>query len=240
MIPLNARIQRTVHFSEIAKPLRERREHRTVENELALPGSDGEHLLQEQYGRRENAAAFYRHQVLDYLNPAMQTFIAREGMMFIGTADKHGEADCSFRAGPAGFVRVLDDTTLAYPEYRGNGVIASLGNISENPHIGLLFVDFTKDKIGLHVNGRARIVENQEFVEDPSTPETIRLEIARGGGRRPERWVVVSVAEAYVHCSKHIPLMQKIDTDIAWGTDDLRAKGGDYFKSKLSARRAPK
>jgi uncharacterized protein len=62
---------------------------------------------------------------------------------------------------------VLDEKTLAYPEYRGNGVMSSLGNISENPHVGLLFVDFT-DKIGLHVNGRARIVENDEFLRDAS------------------------------------------------------------------------
>jgi predicted pyridoxine 5'-phosphate oxidase superfamily flavin-nucleotide-binding protein len=202
--------------------------------QVALPGSDGEHELQEKCNTTPRARAFYQHQVLSYLNPSMQAFIIQQEMMFVGTADRHGEADTSFRAGLAGFVHVLDEKTLAYPEYRGNGVMSSLGNISENPHVGLLFVDFTGDKIGLHVNGRARIVENEEFLVSLSTPEAIRTEMGAAAGRRPERWVVVSVLEAYVHCSKHIPRMQKITEEIRWGTDDLRAKGGNYFKAKES------
>src|SRR5947208_13162947 len=111
------------------------------------PGSHGEHDLQERYGTRSRAEAFYKHQVLSYLNPQMRTFIAPQEMFFLSTADGHGECDVSFRAGEAGFVHVLDEKTLVYPEYRGNGVMASLGNIAENPHAGLLFVDFLRDKI---------------------------------------------------------------------------------------------
>jgi predicted pyridoxine 5'-phosphate oxidase superfamily flavin-nucleotide-binding protein len=202
---------------------------------VALPGSDGEHELQERYETALRAQAFYRNQVLGYLNSLMQTFLAKQEMMFVGTADRHGEADTSFRAGLPGFVRVLDEKTLAYPEYRGNGVMSSLGNISENPHVGLLFVDFT-EKIGLHVNGRARIVENDEFLRDTAASEPIREDIPAATGRGPERWVVVSVMEAYIHCSKHIPRTQKIDEEIHWGTDDAQAKGGDYFRAKTSPR----
>jgi predicted pyridoxine 5'-phosphate oxidase superfamily flavin-nucleotide-binding protein len=110
--------------------------------------------LQALYGRTGSALAFYRNQVLDYLNSAMQVFIARQEMMFVATADRHGEADASFRAGTQGFVRVLDERTVAYPEYQGNGVMASLGNLSENSHLGILFIDFTGDKIGLDVFAR--------------------------------------------------------------------------------------
>ncbi len=202
---------------------------------VALPGSDGEHELQEKHNTASRANAFYRHQVLGYLNPLMQAFVTKQEMMFVGTADRHGEADTSFRAGLAGFIRVLDQKTLAYPEYRGNGVMSSLGNIAENPHVGLLFVDFA-DKIGLHVNGRARIVENDEFLRVVSASEPVREDIPPATGRGPERWVVVSVLEAYIHCSKHIPRMQKINEEIQWGTDDARAKGGDYFKAKTSPR----
>ena len=202
---------------------------------VALPGSDGEHELQEKHNTASRANAFYRHQVLGYLNPLMQAFVTKQEMMFVGTADGHGEADTSFRAGLAGFIRVLDQKTLAYPEYRGNGVMSSLGNIAENPHVGLLFVDFA-DKIGLHVNGRARIVENDEFLRVVSASEPVGEDIPPATGRSPERWVVVSVLEAYIHCSKHIPRMQKINEEIQWGTDDVRAKGGDYFKAKTSPR----
>ena len=200
-----------------------------------LPGSDGEHELQEKWNTAPRANAFYRNQVLGYLNSSMQAFVSKQEMMFVGTADKHGETDTSFRAGLPGFVRVLDENTLAYPEYRGNGVMSSLGNISENPHVGLLFVDFT-EKIGLHVNGRARIVENDEFLRDTAASEPIREDIPVAKGRGPERWVVVSVMEAYIHCSKHIPRLQKIDEEIHWGTDDAQAKGGDYFRAKTSSR----
>ena len=86
---------------------------------VALPGSDGEHGLQEKWNTTPRAHAFYRHQVLDYLNPSMQAFVIKQEMMFVGTADGHGEADTSFRAGLAGFIRLLDEKTLAYPEYRG-------------------------------------------------------------------------------------------------------------------------
>ena len=202
---------------------------------VALTGSDGEHELQEKYDSASRAQAFYRNQVLGYLNSLMQTFVSKQEMMFVGTADKHGEADTSFRAGLPGFVRVLDEKTLAYPEYRGNGVLSSLGNISENPHVGLLFVDFT-EQIGLHVNGRAQIVADDEFLRDTAAPEPVREDIPATKGRGPERWVVVSVVEAYIHCAKHIPRMRKIDEEIDWGTDDVRAKGGDYFGAKTSPR----
>ncbi len=88
-------------------------------------GSCGEHDLQERYGNRKRADAFYKHQMLSYLNPQMRTFIARQEMFFLSTADGHGECDVSFRAGEAGFVHVLDEKILVYPEYRGNGVMAS-------------------------------------------------------------------------------------------------------------------
>ncbi len=218
------------------RPDRNYSEHRNDLGARLLPGSDGEHRLQEVYGRTGSALAFYRNQVLDHLNSAMQVFIARQEMLFVATADRHGEADASFRAGTPGFVRVLDERTVAYPEYRGNGVMASLGNLSENPHLGILFIDFTGDKIGLHVNGRARIIENEELLKDASTPEVLRADTQVTNGPRPERWVLVSVVEAYVHCAKHIPRMRKLDKAVQWGTDDVRAKGGDYFAAKSSRR----
>ncbi|HEV3464693.1 MAG TPA: pyridoxamine 5'-phosphate oxidase family protein [Actinomycetota bacterium] len=188
---------------------------------IPLPGSSGEHELQRQHQTQERANRFYRQQVLERLNERMIQFIGRQEMVWIATADAHGECDCSFRAGPPGFVQVLDDRTLRYPEYRGNGVMASLGNILENPHVGMVFLDFDRERIGLHVNGTARIIE------------------AGGNGVRPrvERWVEVRVEEAYIHCRKHLPhLVKAVDQGRAWGTDDVRAKGGDYFGASCEPR----
>ncbi|GAB3437706.1 hypothetical protein GCM10027436_17820 [Actinophytocola sediminis] len=154
----------------------------------------------------------------------MITFVGRMEMAFVGTADAAGECDSTFRAGPPGFLHVIDDRRLAYPEYRGNGVLASLGNISENPHIALLMIDFVDDLIGLHVNGRAAVVDDAVLrAECPGLP----AELDRN--RTPERWVVVQVEEAYVHCRKHIPRLRPVPRTRDWGTDDVRRKGGDYF-----------
>jgi NAD(P)H-nitrite reductase large subunit/predicted pyridoxine 5'-phosphate oxidase superfamily flavin-nucleotide-binding protein len=209
-----------------------------------LPGSEGEHELQAKYGKSMQALAFYKHRVLEHLNPEMREFIARQEMMFVGTADSHGNADASFRAGHANFVKVLDERTLAYPEFRGNGVMSSMGNISENPHVGLMFIDFAQDRIGLHVNGSARIVEHAEFLSfasersaaDAVLSDSILKDLIGKDPGNLERWVIVSVEEAYMHCSKHIPQMRKVVQEVQWGTDDARAKGGDYFKADKAAK----
>lgn len=198
------------------------------------PGSVGEHALQCAYGSSERADRFYAEQVRDRLLPAMIAFVRRMEMMFVASSDAGGECDASLRAGPVGFIQVLDARTLAYPEYRGNGVHASLGNISENGHVGLLMVDFVEDMIGLHVNGAAQIVSDEEFrTAHPAVPAD------PSRGRRAERWVVVHVEEAYIHCRKHIPRMARITQMREWGTDDPARKGGDYFAAKGTPRTAP-
>jgi predicted pyridoxine 5'-phosphate oxidase superfamily flavin-nucleotide-binding protein len=199
------------------------------------PGSQGEHELQERYGNIKRANAFYDNQVLDYLTPEMREFVQRMEMAFIATADEHGECDNSFRAGPPGFVRVLDEKTVMWPEYKGNGVMASMGNLQGNPYVGILMVDFFETAVGLHLNGHARVVENSAieafstlfdrlpfataFVESPDVKKT------------PERWVVVTIDEAYVHCSKHIPMLAKAAPEAEAGR-----RAGDVFKAKNGER----
>ena len=197
-----------------------------------LPGSDGEHELQERYGTAKRARGFYAKQMLGHLNAEMREFIARQEMVFVSTADENGECDCSLRCGEPGFVRLLDSTHLVYPEYRGNGVMASLGNISSNGHIGMFFADFFSSTVGLHVNGKASAIENDELLSRDNLPKEVLADLEVTGGRSPERWVEVEVEEAYIHCSKHIPLLKKLDKDVDWGTDDEVKKGGDFFNAK--------
>ena len=182
------------------------------------PGSAGEHHLQTSFGTTERADRFYADQLLDHLNDRMIEFVGRQDMAFIATADAAGECDSTFRAGTPGFIQVIDERTVAYPEYRGNGVLASLGNISENPHVAILLIDFVSDLIGLHINGTAEIVGNTAG-DSPV-------------GRTPERWVLVHVEEAYIHCRKHIPRMVPAPRQRAWGTDNPLTKGGDFFAAK--------
>jgi truncated hemoglobin YjbI/predicted pyridoxine 5'-phosphate oxidase superfamily flavin-nucleotide-binding protein len=196
-----------------------------------VPGSDGEHYLQKKYETEDRANAFYNAQVLDYLAPKMQEFVEKQEFMFVSTADRHGECDCTSKFGTAGFIRVLSDKYIIYPERRGNGVFANLGNITENPHIGLLIIDFFQDTIGLHINGKVRVVEHEEMLEyQENLPQSILDEISLEGPKCPERWIMVEIEEAYVQCSKHIPLLKKEDKRIDWGTDSAAAKKVDYFQ----------
>lgn len=189
--------------------------------------SQGERDLQEKHGTERRADAFYSNQMIDYLNEDMQQYLLRQTFLFIATSDKNGNCDSSFKAGEQGFIHVIDDKRLMYPEYRGNGVMASLGNILENQHIGLLLIDFFDDQIGLHINGAAEIVENEHI-------HNIAPDVTDD---RAERWVVVTVHEAYIHCSKHIPHLVDTKNLRAWGTDDTAKKGGDYFKVKQSNKK---
>lgn len=200
------------------------------------PGSSGEHALQDRYGTFKRAAAFYDKQMLNHVNPLMREYLARQEMVFVSTSDAHGECDASFRAGPPGFVRVLDPYTVIYPEYKGNGVMASLGNMAENPHVGLLFVDFFHSGVGLHINGRAHIVDHRSV--EAFLPMLLRSsgietlwDVVPDKKKTPERWVVVQIIEAYIHCSKHIPILAHLpgDAGVAPGS-------GDFFKAKDADR----
>jgi uncharacterized protein len=194
------------------------------------PGSQGERELQKKHNTSNSANSFYNSQVLDFLNPEMQKFIENQEMVFLSTSDSKGECDASFRAGPRGFTKVLDNKTLIFPEFKGNGVMASLGNISENPQIGLMFIDFFQSSIGLHVNGKAEIITEREASKLINPLD--QAEAEKDGQHKTKLWIKVELDEAYIHCSKHIPRLQKKDKTIHWGTDDEKLKGGDFFNTK--------
>ena len=191
------------------------------------PGSDGEHELQRELGTAARADRFYDDQVRDHLNPQMRDFVRRQQMFFLATSDASGACDSTLRAGPPGFLEVLDGSTVAWPEFRGNGVMASLGNISENPHVGILMVDFVRDTVGLHVNGTARLME-------PAAAAQAGLESRSPAGRGVRFWVVVDVDEAYIHCSKHIPRFAELPAEDAASV--RRAKTADYFGTAAERR----
>ena len=194
----------------------------------------GEKELQSRMETSDRAELFYKRQMRDSLTERMMELIGRQEMMFVATSDAEGKCDCTPRFGNGGFALTVNDRTLMWPEFRGNGVYASLGNIIENPHVGLVFVDFFDTTVGLHVNGRAESYTEAElpaavrqFLEE-TNPQTVT---------DVERWVVVDVDEAYIHCSKHVPKLQKQDKPIDWGTDDPVAKSDSYF---LPSAPAPK
>src|SRR5262245_11470512 len=97
----------------------------------------------------------------DRLTDKERAFIERQDMFFLATADAEGRPNCSYKGGDPGFVRVLDERTVAFPSWDGNGMYLSAGNVLENPHVGMLFIDFERQN-RLRLNGVASV-----RVEDP-------------------------------------------------------------------------
>jgi uncharacterized protein len=145
--------------------------------------------------------------------------ILRAEMFVIATADRHGETDCSLRAGPSGFIKIRDGKIL-YPEYRGNGVLASLGNITENPEVALYIFNFCSvDEQTIFIKGIAKILE-----------EDLSSSIDNIAKRAIEYWIEIEPIEIQVRQEKSRPLYQKIEGwKVHWGTDDDRTKKTGYF-----------
>lgn len=187
----------------------------------------GENEIQSQLNSESRAQKFYKNQMQQSLSDRMISLIQKLDMVFISTSDKQGNCDCSPRFGQKGFVQILDSQTLVYPEFRGNGVFASLGNIFENPHIGMVFIDFFETTVGLHVNGRVDLFSEQTLPEVYNK----KLNSPLPPGIKVEQWVVIHIDEAYIHCSKHVPLLKKQHKNIKWGTDSPKEKSEGYFKT---------
>jgi uncharacterized protein len=104
-----------------------------------------------------------------------RAFIERCDMVFVATADAEGRPNCSYKGGEPGFVRVLDERTIALPNYDGNGMYLTMGNTLVNPHVGLLFINFEERK-RLRLNGFASIDENDPLLaEYPQAQFVVRV-----------------------------------------------------------------
>ncbi|MFI6584827.1 MSMEG_1061 family FMN-dependent PPOX-type flavoprotein [Embleya sp. NPDC050493] len=128
--------------------------------------------------------------ILDRIDEHFHRFIAHSPFLALATADAAGRADCSPRGDYPGFVKVLDEHTLAIPDRPGNKIADSFRNLAENDGIGLLFL-IPGLRETLRVNGRAYPTDEPDVLT--------RMQIE---GREAELAIVVEVAEAYFHCGR--------------------------------------
>ena len=128
---------------------------------------DGNRRLQDRFDTRRLADRLDEKFLSEpVIGPDDRAFIERMDMFFLATADADGHPQCSYKGGDPGFVRVLDEHTVAFPNYDGNGMYLSMGNLAVNPHVGLLFVDFTAQRPSrLRLNGEASVDERDPLVE---------------------------------------------------------------------------
>jgi len=129
---------------------------------------DGSRELQDRFDTRRLADRIDERLVSDTIDADDRAFIEARDMFFIATADAEGRPQCSYKGGAPGFVRVLDERTIAFPIYDGNGMYLTAGNALVNPHVGLLFIDFEGRK-RMRLNGIASVADDDELL--PEYPE---------------------------------------------------------------------
>ena len=123
----------------------------------------GHRELQDRFETRALADRLQEVTVRTALTGEDAAFIAARDMLFLATADADGHPTCSYKGGDPGFVRVLTPGELAWPDWDGNGMFRSLGNLAVNPHVGLLFVDLGSPR-RLRVEGRAALDDDAALV----------------------------------------------------------------------------
>jgi uncharacterized protein len=144
--------------------------------------------FQDRFGTRRLADRIDERLVSDVIDARDRAFIEARDMFFLATVDAAGHASCSYKGGDPGFVRVLDERTIAFPSFDGNGMYLSLGAVAETGEVGLLFIDF-EGQTRLRLNGRATVA-----ADDPLLAAW------------PEAQLVVRVAvrEVFPNCPRYI------------------------------------
>jgi len=131
----------------------------------------------------------------DRVTPELAAFIAEQDTAFLGTATAAGAPYIQHRGGPKGFIKVLDEKTLGFADYRGNRQYITLGNLSENDRAFLFLIDFSRRQ-RIKLWGRARVVEDDDAL--------VEKLFDRGYKARPERVILFTIEAWNANCSQHI------------------------------------
>ena len=157
---------------------------------------DGNRRLQDRFDSRRIADRLEAKLTRTQFTDDDKTFIEGTPYFFLATADAGGRPDCSFKGGAPGFVRVSGPSELAFPDYDGNGMFKSLGNILVNPSVGILFIAMHGSPRRLRVNGEATVSDR-----DPLLAQTIGAQLI----------VRVTARAIFPNCPRYIPTLQLIE-----------------------------
>jgi predicted pyridoxine 5'-phosphate oxidase superfamily flavin-nucleotide-binding protein len=187
---------------------------------------DGNRQLQDRFDSRRISDRLEEKLMHTEFTPEDKLFIESLPYFFLATADAEGRPDCSFKGGEAGFVRVTAPCEIAFPDYDGNGMFKSLGNIVANSNVGLLFVAMHGKPRRLRVNGQASVSDS-----DPLLSETVGAQLM----------VRVIARAIFPNCPRYIPTMPSIEPSIyvpRAGQDPPEPawKGRDDFKDCIHPR----
>jgi predicted pyridoxine 5'-phosphate oxidase superfamily flavin-nucleotide-binding protein len=149
---------------------------------------EGQRRLQERFDTERLANRIEERLVRSWIDEGDMAFIERCDMLFLATADGEGRPNCSYKGGDPGFVRVLDEQTIAFPSYDGNGMFLSAGNALANPNVGILFISF-EERSRVRLNGVASI-----DLDDPLLSELEGAQLV----------VRVRATEVFPNCPRYI------------------------------------
>lgn len=159
---------------------------------------DGSRALQDRFDSRRIADRLEQLKRTEFTEDD-KAFVESAIYFFLATADHEGQPDCSFKGGPAGFVRVTGPSELAFPDYDGNGMFKSLGNVEVNPQVGLLFIALHGPPRRLRVNGTARIDR-----DDPLLAGTVGAQMI----------VRVQARAIFPNCPRYIPSLDLAEPSV--------------------------
>ena len=186
---------------------------------------DGNRRLQDQFDSRRIADRLVEKLTHTEFTESDRAFIEGAMFFFLATSDARGQPDCSFKGGMPGFVKVIGPGELAFPDYDGNGMYRTWGNVRVNPHVGLLFLDFENPR-RLRVNGSASIA-----LDDPLR------------GEWPGCVFVVRIAaeRIFPNCPRYLHRMQLLEHSAYAPRPDYTPpvpawKTYDSFRDALPAR----
>ena len=144
--------------------------------------------LQERFDTRRLADNVEKRVVLTAIPPEHKTFIESRDMFFLSTIDHQGRPTVSYKGGDPGFIRVLDDKTVAFPCYDGNGMFYSMGNLTGNGQVGMLFIDFEKPH-RLRLQGIASVSVDDPLLQDYAEAQLV---------------VRVAVSQIFRNCPRYV------------------------------------
>lgn len=154
---------------------------------------EGSRALQDQFDSRRLADHWDEKITRSAFTDVDKEFIENALFFFLATADSLGRPDCSFKGGMSGFVRVMGPSELAFPDYDGNGMFKSLGNIRINPSVGLLFIVMGEKPRRLRVNGEATITRDDPAMRDFTGAQLL---------------VRVTTRVIFPNCPRYIPALE--------------------------------
>ena len=172
----------------------------------------------------------------DRITPELAAFIAEQDTAFLATATADGAPYVQHRGGPRGFIKIIDEKTLGFADYRGNRQYLTLANLSENDRAYLFLLDPARRQ-RIKFWGRARVIEN-----DPALVERL---FDKGYKARPERAILFTIEAWDVNCSSHI-VTRFTEAEIEQAFSAARAKiaelhaENERLRAELSAHAAHK